>query len=89
MSWSALFECSVGSIRAAGAATTPSVTTGYGEAEQVAAYKAAVDAAATIGEAVGHEGDMVRVSLSGHANEGLEAKGNWTKDFASINVTRL
>ena len=89
MSWSATFECSVGSIRAAANATTPSMTEGYAEPEQAHAYRQSIESAITVAEAVGSQDAMVRVSVSGHANEGLVQTGGWARDFVTIRVERL
>lgn len=53
-------------------------------------FEKAREAAAALAEsgAVGGEGKVFNVSLSGHANEGHEPDPNWTKDWVSLNVTQ-
>lgn len=88
MSWSKTFTCSIGSIARAAELVTPSLTTGWGETEQREALRLAEAAAIAVAPAVGGPDDEVRVTLSGHANEGLVKKGGWASDEVRISITR-
>jgi hypothetical protein len=66
-----------------------SFTTGYGVKEQEEACAAALEAADVLSSVVGHEGDEISVSASGHANEGLVRQGGWTSDFITLHIQRL
>jgi hypothetical protein len=82
VSWSVrIANTKVGSVLTDAPNAVKAFTASYGVKEQEDACAAALGAADVLASVVGHEGDEISVSASGHANEGLVKQGGWTSDF--------
>lgn len=89
MSWSVQFKARIEAIEAAAYDATPAFTVGYGEDEQKAAFRMAVEAAVVAASAVGPPSAEVQVTASGHANPNNEPEGGWAKDEIRLVITRV